>query len=82
MSTALCLIALCLGYIVYVNAVREKEGLRILGQVIGIVVMLAAVGGFLCSTMHRMKRDYDGGCMMGQKMNCPLSAAKMDMDKK
>lgn len=78
MSGVMCLIALSLGYLVYLTAVKEKDGLRILGQVIGIVVMLASIGGFLCSTMHRMKGGMGGDCSMGSKMSCPMMAAKMD----
>ena len=59
MGAGLMLIALALGYKAYVDATKEKDGLRILGQVIGIVIMLTAVCGFICSSVMCMKR---GGC--------------------
>jgi len=47
MTTALSLIALVLGYRALIAAYTQKDGLKILGQVVGIFVMIAAVLVFL-----------------------------------
>ena len=56
MYAVLGLIALALGYKVFVDAGKEKEGVKLLGQVIGIFVMIAAVLSILCGTMKCMTK--------------------------
>ena len=73
MGIGLSLIALVLGYKLFVEAHKEKEGLKILGQVIGIFVMIAAFLAVLCGTMKCMAKAY---CPMDyNKANCPISRA-------
>ncbi len=80
MSCAMGLIALGVGYLVFLSASREKEGLKLLGQVIGITVMIAAVLSIVCASAKCMKKgDYSmgkGSCPMVSKAApmCPLSA--------
>lgn len=71
MSVALALIALALGYKVFVDASREKEGLKILGQAIGILVMIGALLATVCATM---KCAYKSGYSMMSKYSCPMMA--------
>ncbi len=71
MHAALALIALALGYKVFTDAHKEKEGLKLLGQVIGIVVMLAAVLCMLCAAAKCMTRSQ---CSMMSKGSCPFTA--------
>ena len=75
MSCAMGLIALGVGYLVLLSANREKEGVKLLGQVIGIIIMIAAVLSSLCVASKCMKR---GECHMskGAPM-CPVSQAKL-----
>ena len=46
MSMASPLVAICLGYMVYLMASKEKEDIRMLGRVIGIFVMMFALVAF------------------------------------
>ena len=73
MHSAIALIALALGYKVFADAHKEKEGLKLLGQIIGIVVMLAAVLCILCGAAKCM---YKSQCSLMSKTGCPLIAAK------
>ena len=75
MSLALALIALGVGYLVFAAASKEKEGLKLLGQIIGIVVMVAALCAGVCAGMKCMKN----GCPMmgkGMGMACPMSGGQ------
>ena len=72
MHCAVALIALSVGYLVYLHASKEKEGVKLLGQVIGIFVMIAAVLCLACSTAKCMKKN---GCpSSGKAPMCPMSA--------
>ena len=71
MHSAVALIALALGYKVFVDAHKEKEGLKLLGQIIGIVVMLAAVLCMLCGAAKCMTKSQ---CSLMSKTGCPLAA--------
>ena len=76
MSCALGLIALGVGYMVFVNANKEKEGLKILGQAIGIVIMIGAVLSSVCAASKCSHRGYGKGeCAMSAKSApiCPMS---------
>ena len=70
MSCAVSLVALSLGYLVYLHASKEKEGVKLLGQVIGLVVMIGAVMSMFCAAKY-MKRD---GCpFSGKAPMCPFT---------
>ncbi len=69
MYAAVALIALALGYKVFADAHKEKEGLKLLGQIIGVVVMLAAVLCMLCGAVKCM---YKSQCSIMSKSSCPL----------
>ena len=73
MHTAVALVALALGYKVFADAHKEKEGLKLLGQIIGIVVMIAAV---LCMLCGAAKCLYKSQCSVMSHNGCPLAAAK------
>ena len=78
MMSALGLIALALGYKAFIDACKEKEGVKLLGQVIGIVVMIAAVLTMFCGAMKCMSK-YGGYGMsrgygpMAAKGACPFT---------
>ena len=69
MSIATGLIALGIGYLVYIAASKEKEGLKILGQVIGIFVMALSVLAILCAGMHCLSK---GSCPLMGKHQCSM----------
>ena len=72
MSCAVSLIALGLGYLVYLHASKEKEGVKLLGQVIGIFVMIASVLCLMGSAAKCARKD---GCpFSGKAPMCPMSA--------
>ena len=72
MSCAMSLIALGAGYLVLLNANKEKEGLKLLGQALGILIMIAAVMSSLCMASRCMKGH---GCPMSSKAPmCAFSA--------
>ena len=69
MHVAISLVALALGYKVFADAHKEKEGLKLLGQVIGIVVMLAALLSVVCGATKCMGHS---GCPVMAKSACPM----------
>ena len=76
MSCAMGLIALGVGYLVLLNANKEKEGLKLLGQALGILIMIAALLSSLCAASKCMKGR---GCQMSSKASvCPFSAKAAD----
>jgi hypothetical protein len=75
MSCAMSLIALGVGYLVLLQANKEKEGLRILGQALGILIMIAAVLSSLCAVSKcGMKGGYRG---FEKAPMCPVSAKQL-----
>jgi len=69
---ALGLIALGVGYLVFLNASKEKGNLRMAGRIIGAVIIVVSVLGAICAVKCKMG---GGTCpMMGDKMMCPISA--------
>ena len=74
MSCALALIALGVGYMVVLSANKEKEGFKLLGQVIGILIMVGSVLSSICAA----KCSHDGSCPMMSKSApmCPINHAK------
>ena len=75
MGCALSMIALGVGYLVLLQANKEKEGLKILGQTIAILVMIGAVCSAICVATGKM-----GGCHHKAPM-CPFSAKTMSQEK-
>ena len=75
MHCAVALLALGVGYLVLLQANKEKEGLKLLGQVIAIVIMLGALMSSICAAKHKMMGDCKGG---GKAPMCPLSGKMMD----
>ncbi len=81
MFSGLGLIALALGYKVYVDASKEKDGVKFLGQAIGILVMIGAVLVILCGAMKCLSmyggcpmKMYKGyGSMGAQQTVCPVN---------
>ena len=71
MSCAVSLIALGIGYLVFVQAAKEKEGMKLLGQIIGIVVMIGA----LASGFYAAKCKHGG---YGKAPMCPFSTKAAD----
>ena len=72
MGCAMALIALGVGYLVLLQANKEKEGLKFLGQALGILIMIAAVMSALCAAKCSSKGD---GCpKSGKAPMCPVSA--------
>ena len=74
MSCAMGLIALGVGYLVLLSANKEKEGLKLLGQVIGILIMIAAVLSSLCAATKCMKK---GECSMSMAGSSTSGKAPM-----
>ena len=79
MHIGIALVSLALGYKVLVDASKEKEGLKILGQAIGIVVILASIAAFACGVSKCAGKYGDrgkmakGNCSMMDKAGCPVS---------
>ena len=65
MSCSLNLIVLGIGYIVLLKANRETKGLRLLGLLVGVLMMVGAVGSAICAAK----------CAGGAPM-CPVSYKK------
>ena len=70
MSCAMGLVALGVGYLVLLQANREKEGLKLLGQAIGILIMIGAVASSLCAVKGKC---HDGYSKSGKAPMCPFS---------
>ena len=71
MSCAMGLVALGVGYLVLLQANREKEGLKMLGQAIAILIMIGAVASAVCDSKHKMSKHCS---MSGGAPMCPFSA--------
>ncbi len=77
MGCAMGLVALGVGYLVLLSANREKEGVKLLGQAIGIFIMVAAFLSSVCMAMKCGK----GECGMsghGKAPMCPVSGRMME----
>lgn len=69
MSCAIGLIALGVGYIVFLNASKEKGSVRLVGRIIGAVIIVASILAGICAVKCKM-----GGCLMSGKASmCPVS---------
>ena len=83
MSIAVCLVALALGYDAYLRALKEKEGLKLLGQIVGVSVMVLALIGVACGVAHKsscygsMWGSKQGFCPMMTKANCVMRPGDM-----
>ena len=67
---AVGLIALGVGYLVFLQGSKEKEGLKLLGQVIGIVIMVASILAGLCVAKCKM--------FGGKAPMCPITGKMLD----
>ena len=75
MHAAVALVALALGYKVFADAHREKDGLKLLGQIVGVAVMVAAVLCLLCGVakcISRLDCPKTKCMMMSKGENCPI----------
>ena len=70
MSISLCLIAPAPGYIVVLQSSKEKEGLKVLGQAVGSVVMITAFLAALCCAAQAVGYKTSSGGWAG--MSCPV----------
>ena len=86
MHAGSALIALALGYVVFAHAYKEKEGLKLLGQIVGVAVMVLSLLLIICGAMQC--KSMNGGnsdkCAMGHKdckmkgdADCAMSGKKM-----
>ena len=67
MQCSVALLALGVGYLVLLQANREKEGVKLLGQVIAILIMIGAVVSSICAAK--------GPCgKSGKAPMCPISS--------
>ena len=74
MAVVLCLIALALGYKVFIDASKEKNGVKLLGQVIGIAVMIFAILFAGCFTIKMIHGKYGYGYHQSYKgYQCPYT---------
>lgn len=70
MNCAMALVALGVGYLVLLQANREKEGVKLLGQVVAILIMIGAVASSICAAK--------GSCgKSGKAPMCPISSKMM-----
>jgi hypothetical protein len=72
MSVALCLIALSLGYLVLYQASYAKEGLKILGQAIGVIVVIVSILSATCCLAQAVGDKWFGAGMVA---GCPISGS-------
>ena len=72
MFIALNLIALALGYKVFVEATREKKDLKTLGRAVGIFIMIIA---FTMTTFSVVKLS-KAWCASKSKSGCPFRSFK------
>ena len=70
MGCALGLIALGVGYLVLLQANKEKKNLKLLGQAIGVLIMIAAVLSAVCAARCKMSGDCP---LSGKAPMCPFS---------
>lgn len=74
MSVSLCLMALGLGYVVLVVASKEKEGLKILGQTVGVIILLVSLLSAICCLTGAWSAK--SGVMYGAKADCPVTVSQ------
>ncbi len=79
MGCAMSLVALGVGYLVLLSANKEKEGLKLLGQAIGIIIMIAAILSALCASSKCMKSS---SCSMSKAPMCPVSVKAPEAEAK
>lgn len=67
------LIALAVGYKVFADASREKQGaVRLLGLIVGTVILVISTLGIVCSAKRCMMANCKTGGMM-----CPMKSGHM-----
>ena len=77
MGCAVNLIALGVGYMVFLSATKEKGGIRDFGRIVGIVIIIASIASGICGAMRckylknacGMK---SGMCPVMAKQKCPI----------
>ncbi|PIQ87000.1 MAG: hypothetical protein COV74_02320 [Candidatus Omnitrophica bacterium CG11_big_fil_rev_8_21_14_0_20_45_26] len=79
MKIGLLLIALGYGYKIFLDAAKQKvKNLRLLGQLVGAIMMTVAIAGIVCMVTCYMSAGF---CSMGQKMGyksmCPIFGKQM-----
>lgn len=68
MYIALNLIALALGYFVFLEATKEKKDTKTVGRLIGVFIMTAALGTLLIAFAETSV----GNCMKKAGFKCPI----------
>lgn len=72
----LALVSLAAGYIVLVKASKETKGLRLLGLIIGTIIiagtLLLGVGKLLCCTQQGTCGTIGQKYPMGHSSSCPI----------
>jgi membrane-associated PAP2 superfamily phosphatase len=72
MSVAVMLVALCLGYLVFVDASGRKKEQRAVGRAIGIFVMTLSLAAVIMGIVkYAMWCKASGSCPLSAKM-CPI----------
>ncbi len=71
-AVPLLLISLSLGYFVFLYASREKNEVKTVGRLVGIVVIVLSLSGVLCSTVCMIKK---GSCGMMKKEQCNMGSS-------
>jgi len=68
MYIALNLIALALGYLVFLEATKEKKDTKTVGRLIGVFIMTAALGTILIAFAESSATN----CIKKGGFNCPI----------
>ena len=71
MTFVIALIALGLGYLVFLQASKERKSLKSLGQIVGAVIMICAFASMLCSAAKCRKM---AGCPFSKAPMCSFQA--------
>ena len=77
MFIALNLIALAVGYLVFLEATKQKNSTKTFGRIIGIFIITAALGMTLLTFLQRSSANClkKSGCPMGMKV-CPFKLGR------
>ena len=73
MSCAISLIALGVGYMVFLNASKEKGNIRQIGRIIGAVIIVLSI----LSGIYMAKCKMDTCSMYGKAPMCPITAKSL-----
>ena len=73
MSCAISLIALGVGYMVFLNASKEKGSTRQIGRIIGALIVVLSILSGICMAKCKM-----GTCSMyGKAPMCPITSKSL-----